>query len=155
MVHLEMDHEPEPTPLPTREEVLAEIADWKQRIDALYRDVIGWLPQGMGYEVDLSWVAPVYEQMLQALELPPYEVPMLQIRHRGRRVLIFRPDGRWVMFTRGRVRIGIGNDRWETLLAKEDDNGRVHWVFWDADSWKRSGDPWSADILHAILEGRR
>ncbi|WP_298378043.1 hypothetical protein [Azospirillum sp.] len=157
MAYLEIDETPEPTPLPTREEAQVEIADWQRRVDALYRDVIDWLPKDAGYEVDLSWIIPVHELMLDALELPPYQVPMLQVRRSGERLLIFRPDARWVMFTRGRVKVGIGDGRWETLLAieSEDESGCVGWTFWDAHNWRRGGDPWNSDVLREILEGER
>jgi len=151
MAFLIDEDQPEPKPLPTPEEALAEVNDWKRRIDALYRDVIDWLPKDEGYEVDQSWVIPVHEPMLRVLGLPAYKIPMLQVRRNGKRVLLFRPDGRWVMFTRGRVRVGIGERRWNTLLAKDVGLPEPEWFFWNTENWERGGDPWTRERLMSLL----
>lgn len=144
------DDEPEPQPLPTREEALAEVADWKRRVNALYQDVIGWLPEDQGYEVDLSIQAPVHEPMLQALDLFPYKISILQIRRGGKRVLLFHPTGRWVMLTCGRVRIAVGERRWDTLLAKRNESGEVEWRYRDPNNW-RHDECWRREHLLTML----
>lgn len=151
MAFLSVDDQPDPTPLPTREEALAEVADWKRRVDDLYRDVADWLPKDRGYDADRSWMVPVHEPMLRVLGLPPYEIPILQVQRDGKRVLLFRPDARWVMSTHGRVRVGIGDRRWETLLAKEGDSEALEWHYWDADHWRQGGVPWDRERLLTLL----
>lgn len=154
MAFLIDEDEPEPKPLPSREEALAEVADWKRRVDDLYRDVIGWLPRDEGYEVDLSLVFPVREPMQQILGLPAYEVALLQVRRNGKRVMVFRPDARWVMNTRGRVRMGVGDRNWYTLLAKEMPSGALEWRFWSSENWERGGDPWTKEEMLSLLSVR-
>lgn len=152
MVFVNPGDDPEPIPLPSADEVRAEMADWMRRIDALYRTTVGWLPPGAGYEADQSWRVPVKEEMLRLNGLPSYEVPILQIRRDGRRCLLFHPDARWVMFTRGRVTVGIGPRRWDSLLAKVNDKGETEWRLVGGDNWQAGGDLWTESLLRSLLE---
>lgn len=133
---------------------MAEVADWKRRIDALYDEAIGWLPQGHGYEVDRSQMLPRHENMLKILELPGYEIPLLKIWREGRQVLMFQPDARWVLFTRGRVNLlftkGRANNR---LLAKELDAEGADWNYWYAGNWQQGGEPWGRERFLDLLGG--
>jgi hypothetical protein len=150
MAYLEIDDEP--TPLPTPEAALAEVADWKRRVDALYDEIVCWLPVGEGYEVDRSRLLPRHENMLKALGLPGYEIPLMRIRRNGKDVLLFQPDGRWVLFTRGRVNLFVGNIRaGDRLLAKEAEAKGAEWTYWAGDNWQQGGDPWSKERLLTIL----
>lgn len=151
MAFLYLDDD-ESKPLPIQEEAMAEVADWKRRINALYDEIVGWLPADEGYEVDRSQLLPRHENMLKVLELPGYEIPLMRIRRNGRDALLFQPDGRWVLFTRGRVNLFVGNIRvGDRLLAKEAEADGPDWKYWTDDNWQRSGDPWDRERLLSLL----
>lgn len=155
MAYLEIDDEP--TPLPTPEAALAEVADWKRRVDALYDEIVGWLPVGEGYEVDRSRLLPRHENMLKVLGLPGYEIPLMRIRRNGKDVLLFQPDGRWVLFTRGRVNIIVGKARFgDRILAKAVDANvdDPEWKYRTNGNWRIDVDPWNRDkFLDLLKEG--
>lgn len=155
MAYLDIDDEP--TPLPTPEEAKAEVADWKRRVDELYDEVIGWLPDGHDYEIDRSQLLSRHESMLKILHLPSYEIPLLQIRRNGKQVLLFQPDGRWVLFTRGRVNIIVGKARFgDRILAKAVDADRndPEWKYRTNGNWKIDVDPWRKEkFLDLLKEG--
>ncbi len=153
MAFLYLDDD-EPKPLPSREEAMAEVADWKRRINALYDEIVGWLPADKGYEVDRSRLFPRHENMLKVLGLPGYEIPLMRIRRNGKDALLFQPDGRWVLFTRGRVNLFVGDIRaGDRLLAKEADAGGPDWTYWTDDNWQQGGDPWDqARLLGLLME---
>jgi len=151
MVFLYLDDD-EPKPLPSREEAMAEVADWKRRIEALYDEIVGWLPANEGYEIDRSQRLPRHENMLKVLGLPSYQIPLMRIRRNGKEALLFQPDGRWVLFTRGRVNLFVGNIRaGDRLLAKEVEAEGPDWTYWTDDNWQRSGDPWDRERLLSLL----
>ncbi|MBF5093417.1 hypothetical protein F1643_01970 [Azospirillum sp. INR13] len=152
MAYLYIDDDEPEKPLPSREEAEAEIADWKRRIDALYDEIVGWLPPGEGYEVDRSRLLPRHENMQKILELPGYEIPLLRIRRDGRDILMFQPDARWVLFTRGRVKLYVGTIRaGDRLLAKEADAEGPEWTYWTTGSWQTGGKPWGRECLLDLL----
>ena len=152
MAYLYIDDDEPEKPLPSREEAEAEIADWKRRIDALNDEVVGWLPPGEGYEVDRSRLLPRHENMQKILELPGYEIPLLRIRRDGRDILMFQPDARWVLFTRGRVNLYVGKIRaGDRLLAKEAEAEGPEWRYWTTGSWQTGGKPWGRECLLDLL----
>lgn len=152
MAYLYIDDDEPEKPLPSREEAEAEIADWKRRIDALYDEVVGWLPPGEGYEVDRSRLLPRHENMQKLLELPGYEIPLLRIRRDGRDILMFQPDARWVLFTRGRVKLYVGTIRaGDRLLAKEADAEGPEWKYRTTGGWQPGGRPWDRECLLDLL----
>lgn len=151
MAFLYDDDEPEPTPLPTADEVEAGIAEWKTRIDALFRDIAAWLPAGC--VTDTSRSLSITEPMMEIHGIPPYTIPVLKVLRGDGSVMTFRPDGRWVFHTRGRVMI-FGANRPARLLDKGEKPGDVRWTLYDLSNWSKGGDPLTRDTLASLFEER-
>ena len=165
MAFLYEDDEPEPTPLPSAEEVEAGVAEWKTRIDALFRDIAAWLPDGCVADTSQSY--QVEERMMEIRGIPPYTIPVLNIlcdgrrvhsrghvAGDGRRVMTFRPDARWVFHTRGRVMIS-GANRPARLLDVGEAPGDVRWMLYDPSNWSKGGDPFIQEALSSLFGDRR
>jgi hypothetical protein len=151
MAFLYEDDEPEPTPLPSAEEVEAGVAEWKTRIDALFRDIAAWLPDGCVADTSQSY--QVEERMMEIRGIPPYTIPVLNILCDGRRVMSFRPDARWVFHTRGRVMIS-GANRPARLLDVGEAPGDVRWMLYDPSNWSKGGDPFMREALSSLFGDR-
>jgi hypothetical protein len=133
MVFASVDDGGEPERIPSADEARAEIEDWKRRIGLLFDTIEAWLPPDDGYEADRSRTVPMDELMMRHLGIPPYRIPVLEIRQAGAHSVQFIPDARWVYNTRGRVMI-LGTKWPARLLDKgsglEEERWRLYatWV---------------------------
>lgn len=152
MAFLCEDDEPEPKPLPSAEEVEAGVAEWKTRIDALFHDIVAWLPEGCVADTSLN--RSVTERMMQLRGVPSYTIPILTVLRDGQRVMTFRPDARWVFLTRGRVMIS-GANRPARLLDEGEVPGDVRWMLYDQSNWSKGGDPFTRETLASLFGDRR
>lgn len=154
MVFAHIDDDDAPKQIPSADEVRTEIEEWKRRVAELYGLIVSWLPQGEGYEADTSRFVPVNETMQKIHGIPPYELPLLEIHRDGKRLLRFWADARWVMLTRGRVTVFIG-DRSASLLAKKADADGAEWKLYDRSSWTHGGYALTPELLVSLLQEAR
>ncbi|MEI6984877.1 MAG: hypothetical protein WCK65_02015 [Rhodospirillaceae bacterium] len=89
---------------PTKEEVLAQLDDWRQRLHKLYVDIISWLPVDQGYESEIRDVM-IHEGQMRKADVPPQPVPELVVRRMNESVLTFTPKTCWIIGANGRVRL--------------------------------------------------
>ncbi len=89
---------------PTREEVFAQLEDWRRRLHKLYADIISWLPEGEGYETEIRDYM-TDEGPMRVASVPPQPVPELRVYRHGDTGLIFTPDACWIIGVAGRIHI--------------------------------------------------
>ncbi|MEI7608424.1 MAG: hypothetical protein WCJ64_13695 [Rhodospirillaceae bacterium] len=89
---------------PTREEVFAQLEDWRRRLHALYADIISWLPAEEGYETEIRDYM-TDEGPMRYVGVPPQPVPELRVFYHGELRLTFIPDACWIIGAAGRVRV--------------------------------------------------
>ncbi len=87
---------------PTREEVFAQLEDWRQRLRKLYADIISWLPEGEGYETEICDYM-TDEGPMRYVGVPPQPVPELRVFYHGELRLTFTPDACWIIGAGGQV----------------------------------------------------
>lgn len=96
-------------PPPKREEIERDLADWRARLTDLFDRIESWIGNDPRYRVVRSKVSRL-EPMMTAVQLPAMELPAFGIgwsdaETKGKQGLLFLPQARWVVGTRGRVRV--------------------------------------------------
>lgn len=124
--------EDELPPLPKREEVERDLADWRARLTDLFGGIESWIGNDPRYRVVRSEVNRL-EPMMTAVQLPVMEFPALGIgwsdtEARGTTGILFRPEARWVVGTRGRVWISTPSDLLY-LIDKGTDDRADWWIY--------------------------
>ena len=89
---------------PTREEVFAQLEDWRRRLHKLYADIISWLPEGEGYETEIRDYM-TDEPPMRYVGVEPQPVPELVVRRHGESAAVFMPEACWIIGAAGRVKI--------------------------------------------------
>jgi hypothetical protein len=84
-----------------RDHVTRRVDDWANRIDALYRQVAGWLP--VGWTADRKGTTQMREELMQKFDVPARELPMLQLSYQGRPSARIEPRGLWIIGANGRL----------------------------------------------------
>ena len=91
-------------PEPTEEEVRAQVADWLERLDALFGSIKGWAT-AHGWRVEPGEPLPIEDERLDRLAIGPVQQPSLVLHApTGERVSI-RPKSLWVIGANGRIDI--------------------------------------------------
>lgn len=97
-------------PIPSETEVLARIADYKKRVDALFDRIQGWITEDGRYLARRSGVDYIFERYMAYYDMADAEVPVLSVYAPDDvEVLRFRPNGIWVVPTNGRIAIETPN----------------------------------------------
>lgn len=94
----------------TNDEVEDRLADWHDRLTALYDRIESWLPEGWTATRRLG--APLDEAMLRAHQMGPRRWPELVLSGPAGREVVLRPAGLWILGTNGRVDIDAPSGRW-------------------------------------------
>ena len=84
-----------------RDHVLRRVDDWARRIDALYRQIAGWLPAGWTF--DQEGAIRMSEELMQKFGVPARELPILQLLQDGKRSAHIEPRGLWIIGANGRL----------------------------------------------------
>ncbi|MEI7608197.1 MAG: hypothetical protein WCJ64_12545 [Rhodospirillaceae bacterium] len=89
---------------PTREEVFAQLEDWRRRLHALYADIISWLPAENGYETEIRDYM-TDESPMRVAGVPPQPVPELRVYRHSQLYLTFTPEACWIIGAGGQLRV--------------------------------------------------
>ena len=123
---------------PTREEVFAQLEDWRQRLHKLYADIISWLPEGEGYETEIRDTM-ADEGPMRYVGVPPQPVPELVVRRHGESVTLFHPDACWIIGAAGRVKVHDTSRRTRPhdLVLSDRFSAEPEWRFFSNDFYER------------------
>lgn len=136
-------------PVPSADEVRAQLADWKARIAGLFADIRAWAPPDLA--IDSSAAVEMLEPLMERYGIAPERMPVLEFRRGGEPLLKFVPDALWVLPTRGRVLVEGGKERVK-LLDVSEVGASPRWVVMDRDWWERGDRPFDRDLLIELLD---
>jgi hypothetical protein len=85
----------------TREHVQRRVEDWSKRIEDLYSQVERQLPAG--WTAKRGPTVTMREELMKRFEVPPRELPTLELLHAGAVCVKFHPYGLWIIGTNGRI----------------------------------------------------
>ncbi|MEI6557821.1 MAG: hypothetical protein WCO00_05385 [Rhodospirillaceae bacterium] len=117
---------------PTREEVFAQLEDWRRRLHALYTDIISWLPEGEGYETEIRDTL-TDEGPMRMAGVPPQPVPELRVLRHGELMVTFTPDACWIIGVLGRVMVSNGSHRPHKLVEVDFPASKIGWRLYRSD----------------------
>lgn len=135
-------------PLPSADEVRAQLVDWKERIAGLFADIRNWAPPDLS--IDSSKSVEMLEPLMERYGIAPERMPVLEFRRGGEPLLAFVPDALWVLPTRGRVLVESAKERVK-LLDVSEDGRQPRWVIMDRDWWERGDRPFNRDLFVELL----
>ena len=90
----------------TPEHIRRRVADWKKRIDDLYAQIAGWLPNG--YSLRHGKPMWMNEKMMREYDVPDEEVPVLEILKDDLVVGRIEPRVLWILGPNGRLQFLAG-----------------------------------------------
>ena len=81
--------------------VQRRVDDWVARVEGLYAELRGWLPDGWS----ASAGAPVrmHEEMMRRFDVAPREIPTLRLAGAADECAVLEPRGLWIVGANGRV----------------------------------------------------
>lgn len=86
-----------------RDHVVRRVADWAQRVDALYQQLEAWLP--VGWTVKREHSTTLNEELMQKYQVPAHAFPVLSLDYKGQRSVVIEPRGLWIIGANGRLDI--------------------------------------------------
>ena len=134
---------------PTREEVFAQLEDWRQRLHKLYADIISWLPEGEGYETEIRDYM-TDEPPMRYVGVEPQPVPELVVRRHGESVALLHPDACWIIGVLGRVMIHTSAPHPHKLVEVDFPESEAGWRLYRSD-WPRP--EWDKPLDRRLLRG--
>src|SRR5579872_3103385 len=84
-----------------RDHISRRVDDWANRIDALYRQIAGWLPAG--WTSERTGTVRMGEELMKRFNVPERELPVLQLLHQGEPSARIEPRGLWIIGANGRL----------------------------------------------------
>jgi hypothetical protein len=84
-----------------RDHVVRRIDDWVSRIDALYRNIAGWLPTG--WVADRKGAVRMSAELMQKFHVPARELAVLRLSYDGKPSAHIEPRGLWIIGANGRL----------------------------------------------------
>jgi hypothetical protein len=94
----------------SKERVERRVADWKQRISSLYRDLEEWLPEGFSAESDDS--VGMNEELMKKYAVESTKLPILKIYRGESSIASLTPRGLWIIGANGRLDLFIQSNQW-------------------------------------------
>lgn len=88
-------------------EIRKRIEDWKDRLNALYDQIKGFLPEG--WEARSGIPLEMNEQMMRNHGIKPKSLPTLDLVGEGGRIARVTPRGLWIIGANGRVDLKYGD----------------------------------------------
>lgn len=131
------------------------VADWESRVNALFGDIIDWLPEGWAARrgIPVHWQAP----FMCRFGIPEKQMPTLELHDQAGRSARLWPDGLWIYGANGRVNLDYG-ERHYSLYDYADNFAPPDWQAYepvpkDPDAvWPQEAEVVSRDWLRGILQ---
>lgn len=131
----------------TRHHVEQRVDDWCDRIDALYRQIDNWLPNG--YSSLRRRTVPMYEEMMKSFGVPPRNLPVLEISRAQSIVARIEPRGLWIIGVNGRLDVFVGSAQYIIVDLAENFTAAA-WVI-SSFSNRKSRQPLTQQTFCSIL----
>lgn len=90
-----------------RDHIVRRVDDWTNRIEALYRQIEGWLPAG--WTADRKGTVQMREELMKKFGMPARELPVFQLSHQDKRSARIEPRGLWIIGANGRLDFFAGS----------------------------------------------
>jgi hypothetical protein len=100
-----------------RDHIIRRVDDWVARIDALYRQIEGWL--SVGWTADRSNTIRMHEELMQKYQVPPRDLPVLRLLFQGTLAGRIEPRGLWIIGANGRLDFFRGNNHYLIIDTAE------------------------------------
>jgi hypothetical protein len=100
-----------------RDHVVRRVDDWAGRIDALYRQISGWLPAG--WIADRAGTVHMREELMRKFDVPARDLPVLRLSQYGRPFGHIEPRGLWIIGANGRLDLFSGSGHYIIIDAAE------------------------------------
>jgi len=81
------------------------VRDWIRRVNKLYSFVRNSLSNIEGVECKTTKKVTMYEELMQTFDVPPTDIPILDIYKENILIASFKPLGLWVVGANGRIDI--------------------------------------------------
>ncbi|MCJ2031424.1 hypothetical protein MKK50_18835 [Methylobacterium sp. J-043] len=92
----------------TRSQVEKRVENWAQRIAGLYSQIDSWLPSGWSSKRNRR--IQMHEEPMREVDLPAYELPVLDLLADGGSAAVIEPRGLWIIGANGRLDLRRGAD---------------------------------------------
>jgi hypothetical protein len=83
----------------------SKVKDWLDRIENVYNTVKTTLKDFNDIKIVSTRQFLMYEELMQQFDVPPTNVPILDLKQRGSLLATFKPVGLWVIGANGRIDI--------------------------------------------------
>lgn len=77
------------------------VEDWECRLNALYRTVTEWLPEG--WEARQGVPAHMHEELMRKFDVDAREIPTLELHNQSKSVVRLVPHALWIIGSNGRI----------------------------------------------------
>ena len=134
----------------SKEYLVAQIEDWKQRILNLYNMVDQWLKDDKRYSIQTKSTVKIYEELMQKFEIEPQNLPAADILKNGKLILSIKPRGLWVIGGNGFLDI-ISNEGSLILADMSKLTQTPQWKIFSVKS-TRNGTPFTEDYLRRLIQ---
>jgi hypothetical protein len=135
----------------TKEEVVARIDDWEQRLEALYKQALGFA-KACGCPDDQVLRGEILqnlEEPMAQLQVPPRMLPTIAFLNGIKRVSLV-PSAIWMREAKGRVNVSTNRHQYILRDVRESEDAPSHWVI----ATSRAAEPqaFSESIFRQLLE---
>jgi hypothetical protein len=93
----------EMTPIPSEEQIRADIVLWKQRVADVFAEITAWLADDGRFSASLGDDVEMNHPYIVYYGLPGEALPTLSIRGTGGDIMQLEPDTPWITLTAGRI----------------------------------------------------
>ncbi len=130
-----------------KQQVEKRVKDWKKRISDLYSIVKLWLKDSE-YSLKLGNKVTMYEEQMSQFNVPSTEVDSAEIYKEGKKVMIIKPKGLWVIGANGRIDI-LSTDGNNMLIDYSEPFEAPKWKLYNGD--KKNGVEFTKEKFLQIL----
>lgn len=112
-----------------REHISNRIADWKKRVENLYKEIEKWLKTEPIFSINIGNPIPMYEELMQSFQIKQTEVETADVLKGKKIVLSFKPKGLWMIGANGRLDILTRNGSYiliDTAEQFESPNWKIY-----------------------------
>ena len=94
-----------------KDHILKRIADWKKRVNNLYKETKSWIKANPNLSIIIGKPTPMYELFMESFQIRQTEIETADILKGKRIILSFKPKGLWMIGANGRIDIisQVGN----------------------------------------------
>jgi hypothetical protein len=114
-----------------RAHVLERVADWENRINALYDKVTQWA-EDAGFRTERTRKVLMSEDLMQKFAVPDRELPVLDILRENQTAASFVPLGLWIIGANGRINI-VTHAGTYILVDRARELGKPEWILINPD----------------------